>query len=967
MAYNKIFFQSGPTGNVPGWGSFVEEANRRGIPVFAAVSDTQSLLDDLIQYGRQFNVKNQGNYISTGFLTPAEMRLIDPGWKNAWGNYYLSSPVYNWYATRAEAEETYKRSAYNHVSAVLYKLPPALQPPIISAGSWNEPRPYVGWGGYEPIPGYTGWADVLGRQAWHIGQELIKRKAARERWFRWTAFNFSGGTPEEGAWEQPGMLDYLRLAAEHPDVLAVGLHEYSFDDWIWDGFESRSLIGRFEKLLATCDKHGIKHPDIQITEWGWNERSIPSDAMEQMEQAAEYYAKFPAVTGAAIWTANGGWGSASQDVPKLAPDLYAFTLAARFPDPVPPTPEPVMILGVDHSSSTVTAEKLLLTEVEFGYQRGISWAQRDSNGKRTPNPDPMLAKNVAAYQETGIPFGIYAQVYPDNPHLGGKLLAELVKELKGKGLQLLRPSVGVENFRNERPLTPDVVEDFLAAYAAKMNDGILPIIYTSKSQWERVFTSPALWAQNHPLWVAHYTTASKPLLPRDWQAWDIWQYAGNVAINSMVVDLNRATNQTIDMLRLDTTPPPTAGRVHWVKDWTRATADLAMDAAFPAREPVVFHFAEAEKLGGEIVVYTDNPTPDNPLEGLTIGRLFNEAYVMTSSFDAPRSYGKHEGYDFDVIGGTSNNRNSVLSVMDSQVVDVYSKPTGYGLRVIAESFYNNYHYIWWYGHLDAAYVTKGQFIKKGEPIGEVGSSGNVTGEHVHLTLQIPGHGLSGYVLPDVVDFGSALPTGTDKPVVEKLDLLPYLRGDDKRYYVLQYTWGGGGTQPVQSQHAADGVFYTVKGGGEYEMLYADGEFVYRGEDTSEAPDKFYVQTTNGRYGAMWCKRYMAVGERVERSPLVIHYYKNGCTERLRGVAVSGLKLIAHHKSYRFESGITLDDVVELMWDSGEVYFYAKGWGLVGFNFPGGHSFIAEIPQGRPNLVRNKPGCLPLLDTPRYYL
>lgn len=205
--------------------------------------------------------------------------------------------------------------------------------------------------------------------------------------------------------------------------------------------------------------------------------------------------------------------------------------------------------------------------------------------------------------------------------------------------------------------------------------------------------------------------------------------------------------------------------------------------------------------------------------------------------------------------------------------------------------------------------------------------------------------------------GEQLPTPppVTPPTPGKIDLLGYLRGDG-RQYELQYTWDGGGTHPIQTQVNGN-IFYIVKGhSGEYEELYYDDKFVYRGIDSSEAPDKYYTQNTGNVYGAMWANRHMAIGETVTKSPLVIHYWKDGCRERLRGQPNDKLTLVAHHDKFTFDSGITLDDVIYLEWNRGEGYYFAKNYGLVGFTFSGGKSYISEIHQGRPDLQRQEIPC-----------
>ncbi|MGH3358613.1 MAG: M23 family metallopeptidase, partial [Nocardioidaceae bacterium] len=45
----------------------------------------------------------------------------------------------------------------------------------------------------------------------------------------------------------------------------------------------------------------------------------------------------------------------------------------------------------------------------------------------------------------------------------------------------------------------------------------------------------------------------------------------------------------------------------------------------------------------------------------------------------------------------------------------------------------------WYCHQNAFAVSEGQVVAPGETIGEVGSTGNVTGPHLHLEVR-PGGG-----------------------------------------------------------------------------------------------------------------------------------------------------------------------------------------------------------------------------------
>ena len=349
MVYNKIYFQAGPTGSPPNWKQFVQEAAAKSQPVYAIGTDSKATIDDVEEFGV---AGSRCNFRPTGTLSPSEMRLIAPEWENDWGDYHLDIPIYNIYNSNHEAHSTYKRNAAYHVEATLFKLPIDLDLSVSTISTWNEVREYKGWcriNDTKPdecektIPGFGGWADVIGWQAYYIGVELVNRKNAGLPWFRWAAFAFAGGNPEKGVWESEGMLNYLRLAAENPDVLGVALHEYSFTLSIEDGFGD--YIGRFEELLKTCDKHNIKRPWIEIKEWGWRQDIIPEKqkALADIAWCAEYYAKHPEVLMAAIWTTR-GWPSKTDiraDVQALAPELYEWSLNTTFPDPDEPVEPPV--------------------------------------------------------------------------------------------------------------------------------------------------------------------------------------------------------------------------------------------------------------------------------------------------------------------------------------------------------------------------------------------------------------------------------------------------------------------------------------------------------------------------------------------------------------------------------------------------------------------------------------------------
>jgi len=68
--------------------------------------------------------------------------------------------------------------------------------------------------------------------------------------------------------------------------------------------------------------------------------------------------------------------------------------------------------------------------------------------------------------------------------------------------------------------------------------GRRPILYTRASYWNiylRDLKSGQYpdWTANYPLWTAHYTTGPKPMLPKGWNAWTIWQYTESGALDGI--------------------------------------------------------------------------------------------------------------------------------------------------------------------------------------------------------------------------------------------------------------------------------------------------------------------------------------------------------------------------------------------------------------------------------------------------
>ncbi len=86
----------------------------------------------------------------------------------------------------------------------------------------------------------------------------------------------------------------------------------------------------------------------------------------------------------------------------------------------------------------------------------------------------------------------------------------------------------------------------------------------------------------------------------------------------------------------------------------------------------------------------------------------------------------HKGIDFTASRGTP-----IFATGSGKVFRIEHKLTGYGTNVIID---HGFGYKTRYAHMQKVYVKKGQKLKRGDEIGEVGSTGTSTGPHVHYEV-----------------------------------------------------------------------------------------------------------------------------------------------------------------------------------------------------------------------------------------
>ena len=287
LAFNKIGFHVGPGGNPTGIGEWWSVLDAAGVPVFYKSVDAGGHLFEL-----QEHIKNTGSTVPH--------TLVYRTSTNA--SYDYDVPDY---------DKSPKDAAEEHWAKHMEKWPPELDPSIVWIETMNEVH--------------------KDKSEWLAEFALETANLALADGFRWAAFGWSSGEPEPEHWESPAMLEFLELAAAHPDRLAVALHEYSYT--IGDiGNAYPYLIGRFQKLFMAVDKHNIPRPTVLITEWGWEYQDVPGPtaALNDIAWAAWLYAAYPEVRGAALWYLGPGFGDIASQAQKLISPVTDYSLESYF-------------------------------------------------------------------------------------------------------------------------------------------------------------------------------------------------------------------------------------------------------------------------------------------------------------------------------------------------------------------------------------------------------------------------------------------------------------------------------------------------------------------------------------------------------------------------------------------------------------------------------------------------------------
>lgn len=273
IAFNKIGFHVGLGGNTEGLDDWMAELDAAGVPFFLKSANNAEPLYEAQQIMQASGVPHTLVYRDAREEIDVPAYHLDP-------------------ETAATISWQLNRDAF----------PPELDPSLVWIETTNEPN--------------------KNEAEWLAEFALATAQMAVADGFKYAAFGWSGGEPELTDWESPAMLAFLQYVGEHPDQVALALHEYSFDtDEI--GYIYPWLVGRFQMIFEICDENDIPRPTVLITEWGWEFDHVPEPqaAMEDINWAAWLYAAYPQVKGAGLWYL--GFGEEFGDIHNEAQKLIA--------------------------------------------------------------------------------------------------------------------------------------------------------------------------------------------------------------------------------------------------------------------------------------------------------------------------------------------------------------------------------------------------------------------------------------------------------------------------------------------------------------------------------------------------------------------------------------------------------------------------------------------------------------------
>lgn len=215
------------------------------------------------------------------------------------------------------------------------------------------------------------------------------------------------------------------------------------------------------------------------------------------------------------------------------------------------------VLGIDVSVWQDDNSTAQMMDFEKAKQAGTKFVFIKASERGGVDPD--FVNNWKNAKEAGLPRGAYHFLRWDLSGLmQARVFCALLKDDPGE-----LPPVADFEAPAKNGISPSnaILAQFLEAVESET--GKRPMIYTSPGFWNPNGSTDQKWAY-YPLWIAHYTAAQNPIVPKPWTDWTFWQYTDKgdglkFGAESKGLDMNRYNGDIIDLQKLigaDVIEPP---------------------------------------------------------------------------------------------------------------------------------------------------------------------------------------------------------------------------------------------------------------------------------------------------------------------------------------------------------------------------------------------------------------------------
>lgn len=176
------------------------------------------------------------------------------------------------------------------------------------------------------------------------------------------------------------------------------------------------------------------------------------------------------------------------------------------------------------------------TEVDWVRVRnaGVSFAIAKSSEGLTL-VDAYFARNWERMKQAGVVRGAYHFFRASrDPRAQAELMARTIPLAPGDLPPVLDVEV-LDGLTDKGTLTQTT---YTCLTEIERLMGVRPIIYTSPNFWNTNFGLQD-WTKRYPLWIAHYTTAASPIIPKGWTEYRFWQFTDRGTVDGIANTVDR--------------------------------------------------------------------------------------------------------------------------------------------------------------------------------------------------------------------------------------------------------------------------------------------------------------------------------------------------------------------------------------------------------------------------------------------